>query len=127
MLKKRSCVWVFATNSVVTTSSSLVDIPCRPLPPRFCARKSTKAVRLIYPAAVMVTTISSRSIRSSSIMSPDHSIISVRRGTAKFVLTSFSSSAIIPIIRSREDSIARYSLIFTAKISSSSVTSLTPI
>ena len=47
VVKNNNCVWVFATNSVVTTSSSLVCMPANPLPPRRCARKSAKGVRLI--------------------------------------------------------------------------------
>ena len=36
VVKNNSCVCVLATNRVVTTSSSLVCIPDRPLPPRRC-------------------------------------------------------------------------------------------
>ncbi len=82
VVKNNSWVWVLATNSVVTTSSSLVAIDDKPLPPRRWLRKSASGVRLAQPLAVIVTTMSSRSIRSSSSMSPDQSTISVRRGTA---------------------------------------------
>ena len=126
-MKNKSCVWVFATKSVVTTSSSLVCIPDSPLPPRRCERKSVKGVRLIYPPDVTVTTMSSRSIRSSSSMSPAQSVISVRRGTANFSLTSINSEEIISIIRALEPRISKYSRIFPASSRSSSVTSLTPI
>ena len=120
-------MWVFATNSVVTTSSSLVCMPARPLPPRRCARKSMSGVRLIYPPEVTVTTMSSRSIRSSSSISPDHSTISVLRGTANCSFTSFNSFVMISMICSREPKIPRYSLIFTESVFNSSVTSFTPI
>ena len=127
VVKNSSWVCVFATNSVVTTSSSFVCIPARPLPPRRCARKSMSGVRLIYPPEVTVTTISSRSIRSSSSISPDQSTISVLRATANCALTSFNSLAMISMICSRELRIARYSLIFIDRVSNSSVTSFTPI
>ena len=127
VVKNNSCVCVLATNRVVTTSSSLVCIPDRPLPPRRCARKSANGVRLIYPPAVTVTTISSRSIRSSSSMSPDHSTISVRRGTANCSLTSSNSVRMMPMMRSRDARISKYSRILPANSWSSSVTSLTPI
>jgi hypothetical protein len=47
VVKNRSGVWVFATNSVVTKSASLVAIPARPLPPRRCERYSVSGVRLM--------------------------------------------------------------------------------
>jgi hypothetical protein len=47
VVKNRSGVWVLATKSVVTTSSSFSAMPDRPLPPRFCARKSASGVRLM--------------------------------------------------------------------------------
>ena len=127
MVKNNSCVCVLATNRVVTTSSSLVCIPDRPLPPRRCARKSAKGVRLMYPPEVTVTTISSRSIRSSSSMSPDQSTISVRRGTANCSFTSSNSLRMMPMMRSRDARISKYSRILPANSWSSSVTSLTPI
>ena len=81
----------------------------------------------MYPPEVTVTTISSRSMRSSSSISPDHSTISVRRGTANCSFTSFSSVIIIDMICSREPKMARYSFIFFERVCNSSVTSFTPI
>jgi hypothetical protein len=45
--KNSTGLWVLVTNIVVTASSSLVAIPARPLPPRFCARKVESGVRLM--------------------------------------------------------------------------------
>ncbi len=47
VVKKRSAVWVLATKSVVTKSSSLVAMPAVPLPPRRCERYSVSGVRLM--------------------------------------------------------------------------------
>ena len=38
VVKNRIGVWVLATNSVVTKSSSFIAMPPTPLPPRACAR-----------------------------------------------------------------------------------------
>ena len=45
--KNSTGVCVEVTNSLVTTSSSLVAIALRPLPPRACARNASSGVRLM--------------------------------------------------------------------------------
>ena len=47
VVKISNGVWVLATNSVVTKSSSLVAMPAVPLPPRRWARYSVSGVRLM--------------------------------------------------------------------------------
>ena len=45
--KNSTGLWVEVTNMEVTTSSSLVAMPARPLPPRFWARNVERLVRLM--------------------------------------------------------------------------------
>ena len=45
--KNSTGLWVEVTNRLVTRSSSLVAMPERPLPPRFCSRNTESGVRLM--------------------------------------------------------------------------------
>ena len=65
-------------------SSCLSPAPCTPFPPRFWLRYRSVLVRLAYPVSVIVTTTSSRAIRSSSLTSPSAATMRVRRSSPCF-------------------------------------------
>jgi hypothetical protein len=79
--KNRTGVWVEVTNRLVTASSSLVAMPARPLPPRLLGAEGVERRALDVAPMVTVTTMSSRSIRSSSsIPSAGGDLGDARRG-----------------------------------------------
>ena len=73
-------------------SSCLSSAPRTPLPPRFWARYRSVRVRLAYPVSVIVTTTSSRAMRSSSVTSPSAGMMRVRRSSPYFSTISASSA-----------------------------------
>ena len=106
---RKSCV--DAMNRWSTRSSSLSLAPRRPLPPRRCARYVVTGSRLMYPPAVMETTISSSAMRSSRSISPSAGMTSVRRSSEYLPRTSVSSSRITWYTRASSPRMARSSAI----------------
>ncbi|SKV49556.1 Uncharacterised protein [Mycobacteroides abscessus subsp. abscessus] len=92
MVKNRIQSCVEHTKKCLTMSSCFRPAPCTPLPPRFWLRYRSVLVRLAYPVSVMVTTTSSRAMRSSSATSPSAEMMRVRRSSPYFSVISASSS-----------------------------------
>ena len=95
LLKNNIVSCVEAVNISFTKSSSLVDIPVMPLPPRFWLLYVSIGILLIYPKCVNAITLCSSFIKSSTSISPSAAIIFVFLSSPNFSFTSISSSLII--------------------------------